>query len=312
MQPDLIPGYIFDKSGPFIHSKAVSNHVDEARLMSSLADLGIVINTSENEYFKFRSRHPRYMLPCKLGFHGFRVQGADGFESRGLTWKHSDTERFLTVPYLVGEGDLLPFKLVPVVLGGKSYPDLNVESWALANIFHVNAQPDKALRRPPVEISCWLTFFDEDPWSLVNNQRRCTQTVSFSRSGGSIGGSRGSITRVFERPQQQYGSGNRDNGSYYRNPDLYPRGHGHPIGRYGHVLLGLKIAALIACGIAGAGIGVVLAFWSDRWLSRPSCLLFLGLGAGWCATFYGWAAFGAPWEFWRLPFAWGRYWLGLG
>lgn len=92
---------------------------------------------------------------------------------------------------------------------------------------------------------------------------------------------------------------------------LYPRGHDQIFGRYGHAFLRLKIAALIACGIACAGVGVALAFWFDEWLSRWRSWLSLVAGASGGWTFFGWAAFGSPWEFWRLPFAWIRYWLGL-
>lgn len=154
-------------------------------------------------------------------------------------------------------------------------------------------------------------IYDFNPGALSFNKMLSSQFIGLNCSCCRVGGGPGCVTRISQSEEQRDGSDYGNQGAYYRNPDLYPRGHSYPEGRYGHVLLGLKIATLIACGVASAGVGVGLTFLCWR-RSRCASLALLGLGAIGCATFYGWAAFGAPWEFWRLPFAWGRYWLGLG
>ena len=71
--------------------------------------------------------------------------------------------------------------------------------------------------------------------------------------------------------------------------------------------MGAKIATLVAIGVAFAWIAAEIGDTRPDDTCWRSCLLrwsATAIGLAGCATFYGWAAFGAPLEFWRLPLAW--------
>jgi hypothetical protein len=73
-----------------------------------------------------------------------------------------------------------------------------------------------------------------------------------------------------------------------------------------------KIPALIAVGIAFAwvaSVGVTTRFSRLGRFDRITRVGLFCIGFFGCGTFYGWAIYGGPWDFWALPYGWTRSWI---
>jgi hypothetical protein len=139
---------------------------------------------------------------------------------------------------------------------------------------------------------------------FINTSFSCLEP--FCSDIGGINRSPGRLAREPESPKD-------NERPYYRNPDLSPSGRHRPESPLGGLLLCVEIAALVAIGVAFAWVAAEIGdFRSDdaRWRFRLLRWSAVAVGLAGCGTFYGWAMFGGPLEFWRLPLAWANELLG--
>ena len=260
----------------------------EARMSAVAFEGEFVNNAAEQQYYWNRA----LPVPQYRGLH----------KRTRVAWKHGFAVRSIGVP------DDFNIDFVEFVANLQHICDryiyINIGGWRFSGVIHncPDVQPSMPIFVSQVGRNAYI---DIKPSTLVCDEKLAVKLVG-------VNGSLSGLVRVSEGTQHQPRAYASDYRSYPSYSDLYPRGHDQTGGRSSHILLGAKIAALIAVGIASAGIGIALAFRHSYWLDRLGSWMFLCLGLIGCATFYGWAAFGAPWEFWRLPVAWGRYWLGVG